>query len=148
MGLGANILGRNCYDDNGLVNDWKYFMKPLISEVPSVSQCKIKCQERKNCKGFTYDKIGEIFKCKHETVMHNEKIVSNIVETNRSYRELFNQIEVKVQMLLGVDDEDIIKKEINYFKRQLTKAELRLENYRINIKKEAERLEVEFEIVS
>lgn len=56
MGLGADLLGKNCYDDNGLVNDWKYFMKPLISGVSSVSQCKKKCQERKNCKGFTYDK--------------------------------------------------------------------------------------------
>jgi len=56
MGIGADLLGNNCYDDNGLVNDWKYFMKPLISAVPSVSQCKKKCQERKNCKGFTYDK--------------------------------------------------------------------------------------------
>ena len=55
MGVGADILGKDCYNDNGLVNNWDYFMKPQINDVQSTSHCKKACQERIGCKGFTYD---------------------------------------------------------------------------------------------
>jgi hypothetical protein len=55
MGEGADILGEKCYNDNGLVNDWRHIITPHINNVQSTSQCKKLCQERQECKGFTYD---------------------------------------------------------------------------------------------
>jgi hypothetical protein len=55
LGLGADILGEKCYNDNGLVNNWTDVMKPHNNSVQSTPQCKKLCQERVGCKGFTYD---------------------------------------------------------------------------------------------
>ncbi len=46
-------------------------------------------------------KIGEITNCDHSTILYSVKVVSDLKETNRSFRKRFNEIKEDITMKIN-----------------------------------------------